>query len=122
MRRKREALFGVPGLFGEPAWDMLLDLYLADFDGKRLSVTGACIGSAVPVTTALRWLDRLDEAGLITREGDARDGRRTHVQITPLARQAMDACLGQFADLLNNAAGGAAGDQPANRPKAAAPA
>lgn len=52
-RRLRPRVFSDDALFGEPAWDMLLDLFIAEADGKRLSVTAACIGSAVPTSTAL---------------------------------------------------------------------
>lgn len=99
MRRRRAALLPDSGLFAEPAWDMLLDLYVAHADGKRLSVTDACIGAAVPVTTALRWLERLEAAGLLCRENDCRDGRRSYVAITPAARAALDDWLAQFAAL-----------------------
>ena len=54
LRRKRAALFGNPDLFGEPAWDILLDLYIAAGEGKPVSVSSACIGSAAPATTGLR--------------------------------------------------------------------
>ena len=38
-------------LFGEPAWDILLDLYIANVENKPVSVSSACIGSAAPPTT-----------------------------------------------------------------------
>ena len=42
-------------LFGEPAWDILVDLFIHQSRGKRVSVTSSCIASRVPPTTALRF-------------------------------------------------------------------
>ena len=44
-RRRRTKIFRSEELFGEPAWDILLDLYIAHADGKPVSVSSACIGS-----------------------------------------------------------------------------
>ena len=88
-RRRRCALFGDDTLFGEPAWDILLDLFIAGIRQKRVAVTSACIGAAVPTTTALRWLKILEEKGLIAREEDAEDARRTFLRLSPLAYQLM---------------------------------
>jgi DNA-binding MarR family transcriptional regulator len=77
-RRKRNKLFG-GDLFGEPAWDILLELYLAERNGRRLSVSGACYVSGVPLTTALRWISRLEADGWIRRVDDPLDKRRSWV-------------------------------------------
>lgn len=90
LRRKRATLFGNPDLFGEPAWDILLDLYIAAGEGKPVSVSSACIGSAAPATTGLRWLGVLADEGLVVREADAEDHRRVLVRLTPSGQAAMD--------------------------------
>ena len=81
-RRRRAEVFGAENLFREPAWDILLDLYIAAHNGTEVSVTSACVGAAVPETTALRWLKVLEDANLVERERDNRDHRRILVQIT----------------------------------------
>ncbi len=81
-RRTRGLLFGDENLFGEPAWDLLLDLFIAAKERKRVPVTSACIGAAVPTTTALRWLALLEERGLILREADPTDARRIFVRLS----------------------------------------
>lgn len=91
-RRRRVKLFGAD-LFGEPAWDILLDLYIATETGKQISVTSACIGAAVPLTTALRWLTMLEARRLIVRENDDRDARRSYVRLSDLGRELMDRYL-----------------------------
>ncbi len=55
-RRLRERMFGNPDLFADPAWDILIDLFIASEEGRKISVSSACIASAVPTTTALRWI------------------------------------------------------------------
>lgn len=89
-RRKRNAIFGDLELFGEPAWDILLDLYIAHAEDKPVSVSSACIGSASPPTTGLRWLGILTEQGLVERRHDPRDQRRVLVQLTERALEAMN--------------------------------
>jgi len=90
LRRRRTAIFGNPDLFGEPAWDILLDLYIAQADGKSVSVSSACIGSAAPATTGLRWLGVLADTGLIVRENDADDHRRVMVRLSAHGMAAME--------------------------------
>jgi hypothetical protein len=91
VRRMRSQIFGDSDLFGEPAWDMLLDLFIATGDGKRVPVTSACIGAAVPTTTALRWLTMLEDRGLVVREHDKLDARRIFVRLTAEAEAKMTA-------------------------------
>lgn len=90
LRRKRAAIFGNPELFGEPAWDILLDLYIAHAEAKPVSVSSACIGSAAPPTTGLRWLGVLAEEGLVVRENDPEDNRRVLVRLTRQGIAAME--------------------------------
>lgn len=87
-RRLRERFFE-DARFGEPAWDILLDLSLAWFEGKAVSVSSVCIASGVPMTTAMRWINEMIDAGLIDRWIDPTDGRRNLVQIAPATRHAM---------------------------------
>ena len=81
-RRMREAIFNEPDLFGEPGWDILLDLSVAHEAGVRVSVSSACVGACAPPTTGLRWLSILEGKGLVEREDDLLDGRRTYIRLT----------------------------------------
>lgn len=81
-RRRRDAIFATAGLFGEPAWDMLLDIFVMHMNGKRISITSACIGACVPASTALRWLTILEQSGFVEREDDATDARRSFVRMS----------------------------------------
>jgi DNA-binding MarR family transcriptional regulator len=88
-RRLREDVFG-ENLFGEPAWDMLLDLYASHLEQKRVSVSSLQIASAVPGTTALRWMTRLEAKGLILRHADPFDARRVFVELSEDGLQLME--------------------------------
>lgn len=88
-RRRRSKIFRSEALFGEPAWDILLDLFIAAKERRRVSVTSACIGSAVPSTTALHWIAILEKQGLLVREADPSDARRVYVKLSASGYGAM---------------------------------
>ena len=88
-QRQLRARFFDGDLFGDPAWDMLLDLTAARAEHTRVSVTSLCIASGVPPTTALRWIGQMTEAGLFQRVEDEADRRRAFVALTDKASDAM---------------------------------
>lgn len=92
LRRRRGEIFERQ-IFGEPAWDILLDLFIAGEEGKSVSVSSACIASGVPPTTGLRWLGILCEKGYICRENDDADHRRIIVRLSRKGAKAMRAFL-----------------------------
>ena len=91
-RRRRDSHFQAE-LFGEPAWDILLELYAAEQTHQKLSVSSVCVASAVPPTTALRWVERMERDGWLRREDDPHDARRSWVFLTRQASTAMRAYL-----------------------------
>ena len=95
-RRRREKVFG-DDLFGEPAWDILLEVYAAQQAQQKLSVSSVCYVSAVPATTALRWIKRLEDDGWLERTGDPMDARRYWIELTPRASHAMRKFVAQTA-------------------------
>lgn len=84
-------------LFGDPAWDMLLDLTAARMEQVDVPVSSLCLAAAVPTTTALRWVRSLSEAGLFVRRTDPADARRAFITLSEPAFQAMTAWLRRFA-------------------------
>lgn len=83
-RRLRDRFF--PGQFFEdPAWDIMLDLFAARLERAQVSVSSLCIAAAVAPTTALRWIQKLSEAGLLDREPDPFDKRRAFMKLAPPA-------------------------------------
>lgn len=96
IRRARDRIFSDEDLFGDPAWDILLDLVYAERDNKSVSVTSACMASSVPPTTALRWVTILENKGYIERRQDQLDGRRRYVMLTDRGRVLMNRFFAQL--------------------------
>lgn len=96
-RADRDAIFQA-GLFSDPAWEMMLDLAVAEASSRHISVTSLCIASGAPTTTALRRIDDLEEAGLLKRVPDGRDRRRILVELTEQGRGRMEAFVRRQAD------------------------
>jgi hypothetical protein len=88
-RRLRDRFFG-QGVFEDPAWDMILDLYAAHLARGQVSVSSLCIAAAVAPTTALRWIAKLTDAGLFVRQPDPFDRRRAYMELSPRALDGMN--------------------------------
>lgn len=88
-RRMRDDAFGASGLFEDPAWDMLLDLFAAELERRQVSVSSLCIAAAVAPTTALRWIGKLIDARLLERRPDDLDRRRAFISLSAKASMAM---------------------------------
>jgi predicted transcriptional regulator len=71
-----------PDLFGEPAWDMLLDLFIHKVAGLRVSSTSLCLGANVPYATGSRYIERLEEKGVVFRFTPPDDRRLVLVDYT----------------------------------------
>ena len=89
-RRNRDYYFE-SDLFADPAWDMLLELYAAELADRRMTVSWLCNGSAVPATTALRWIKLLEKRGMLERRPDPLDGRRVVIAMTPATSEKVEA-------------------------------
>ncbi len=87
-RRRRAQIFR-RGMFGEPAWEMLLVLYVGDPRHPQ-SIGNLSESAGVNGTTALRWLDVLEGDQLIRRENHPFDKRSVLIHLTDKAREAMD--------------------------------
>ena len=95
-RRSRENAAEVHrGLFGEPAWDILLYLYIALNESRPVYVSAVCDDTDLPATTMLRWLARLEEQGFISRRMDGEDARRRQVDLTGQGRDFIERLLAQ---------------------------
>lgn len=89
-QRRMRGNFFPADYFADPVWDMLLDLYAAHYERQLVSVSSLCIASAVPATTALRWIKTLSARGLFIRTRDETDGRRIYVHLSDAVRAKLD--------------------------------
>lgn len=96
LRRQRDELFG--NIFGEPAWDMMLDLFIRQNDKSITSISSLCIAASVPQTTALRWVTEMIAAGIFSRERDPFDRRRSYVELSADAYERMAQLLQSMLD------------------------
>jgi DNA-binding MarR family transcriptional regulator len=88
-RRKRLNFFP-DYAFGEPVWDVLLDLYVAGCDKRLISVSSVCIAAGVPPTTAFRHVTMMTIEGLIVRTQSPKDCRVIYVSLSDEIRNSMD--------------------------------
>ena len=96
LRQKRAELFG-PSMFGEPGWEMLLQLYSTS-GGVRQSISRLAQLAGTSKATALRWIDYLLDRGLVSRRPHPTDLRIAFVELTDKGRNALEAYL---ADTIN---------------------
>ncbi|SMC86380.1 MarR family transcriptional regulator [Novosphingobium sp. B1] len=96
LRRKRDEASEMKALFGEPGWDILLDLYIAQCRRMEIQVSSVCLDAGVPSTTILRWIARLEKEGLIYRIADNADARRRYVRLTQEGHEMMRRILGEL--------------------------
>ncbi len=93
-RRSRRALFAPDSdIFGEPAWDILLDLFIAHERRQPICLSDASLGAGVPLSTAQRWVKQLLDRGLLVRHSDGRDHRRVLVSLSEHAVKLMRSYL-----------------------------
>jgi DNA-binding MarR family transcriptional regulator len=89
-RRRRRGSFFFPSMFGEPAWDMLLALYIHDMSGRRQTIGSLLQFSGMSLSTAKRWLNVLAAHDLVRRDDHPTDLRTAYVSLTPQAREKLD--------------------------------
>jgi len=91
--RERRKKFFNASMFGEPAWDVLLALYLAEARGERTNINTLTQSSGAAPTTALRWMNYLENHQLISREEHPTDARASIVRLTDKAQRALELYL-----------------------------
>jgi DNA-binding MarR family transcriptional regulator len=76
-------------LFSDPAWDILLELFAAEQEGRRVAVSTVGLDGNIPQTTALRWINALKNEGLVERRDDPLDARRSFLSLSDSGLRAM---------------------------------
>lgn len=95
VRRMRRSHFGTAQMSG-PTWDMMLDLMLANANGRALSASDLATGAAVPLSSGLRMIAGLEAMGLVKRSIDDRDRRRSIVRLTDAGIERMASYFEKF--------------------------
>ena len=92
-RKRRATIFGAT-MFAEPAWEMLLILYSSGA-GARVTQSSLSELSGASRSTAMRWIEFLDDRGLIRRDPHPTDLRSTVVSVSEKGRQLLDLYLSE---------------------------
>lgn len=90
--------------FADPAWDIMLDVFVAAARGKHLSVGDLAVGSDLPTSTALRWSDYLVKQGVVDNVDDPNDKRRKLMSMNPAQLSRISALLFKMAGSLAKSA------------------
>jgi hypothetical protein len=77
----------------ERGCDLLLAIYLLSADGGEVATTHAAQQALLPLTSGLRWIEKLERAGLITRGDAADDPRKSMLRLTQSAAERVEAAL-----------------------------
>ncbi len=98
-QRRRRERFLPRDLFADPAWDLLLYLFIAGAERRTVSVSSVCIALAIPESTALRWIGLLVDRDLVSRKNDEVDEQRRFIA---LSAEGFLAMRGYFESVAND--------------------
>lgn len=87
-------------IFSEGVWDMLIELMRAEEEGEKMPTTSLVHGVELAMTTALRRIEMLEEAGIIERYTDTVDRRRILIRLTRMGYTRVTEVLDRLAQRL----------------------
>jgi len=91
--RKQRDRFFAPALFSNPAWDLLLHLYVATAEEGGMSVPDCCANSSTPKGVALRWLDYFQQEEMVVETTDPEHTDQTLIRLSETTHLAVSAYL-----------------------------
>jgi DNA-binding MarR family transcriptional regulator len=109
LRRRAEELFRIrmgrklhfaASMFGEPAWDVLLSLYIGEPAIDAMTVSRIAQLIDTPLTSALRWVDYLESQHLIVRHAHPTDRRSSMVELTGTGRAQLELYLSETLEIV----------------------
>lgn len=100
IERRRQEIGGCAGLFSDPAWFLMVDLFVRECEGRETSISSAVIASGVPATTGLRCLTALVSDGKLIRRPDPTDERRVFVSLSADMRFELTSFLADVFELV----------------------
>ena len=87
-RRTRSDFFA-PEIFSDPAWDMLLVLFLAKVRGEGMAPYHLAEAVGSTLSAGVRWINILERAGLLQSRRDPLGGEAKTVELAPRGWSAM---------------------------------
>jgi len=106
VRSAREEIgrFFDSSLFADPAFDMLLFVFLEEEEGRQVETSACYRASGVPRTTAVRWINMLLSMGMFENAPHPTDRRLTLLSLSEQARTGMRQWLGSMRPLIERMA------------------
>lgn len=98
--RCRNQVFA-PADLGNPAWDVILDLYVQESQGFRVSLDHLALSGELRAETVYACVDALEAAGLVERAPDRFDRRTTWLSLTENGKRRMAEFMLQSAHLVS---------------------
>ena len=77
-------------LFGEPAWEILLALYVIEDSGARFTISKLAECISAPLSTVVRWVKTLEEQSLVSRVNHPTDRRIIFIRLLDKGRKALN--------------------------------
>ena len=103
-RRLRGEIFPrIP--FGNPNWDVMLDLFIQEMNGFRTSLDHLALTGDLPAPVVYESVHELARFGLIDRTPDRFDNRVFWLSLTTTGRQGMFDLFAQSAEIVHPIAG-----------------
>jgi len=84
-------------LFGEPAWDLLLTLYVARHEHQAINLTRAGMVANLSAASLRRLLSRLENEGLVERQS-TQSRRPVQIALTEAATLRLSVLLADLGD------------------------
>lgn len=81
VRRARSSVLG-EGLFSDPAWDILLELYAATLGERTLTASELAQATETPFSTTQRWIVALEQRGLVRSMKDPLKADQVRISLT----------------------------------------
>ncbi len=97
-RKQRDRYFD-PMLFSNPAWDILLNLFVAGAEGRQVTVLDSCSAAPVPQGVALRWLGYLKQEEMVIETSDPIQARQTLIRLSDQTRLVIASYLTSLSSL-----------------------
>ena len=101
-RRMREKEFKSV-LFAEPAWEMLLELFVQETSGAAITLTQLVAQSRIPASTVLRWVRFLERDGMVVVRQHPTDHGSDFIELSSTATQNLERYLAAAAGIKQRA-------------------
>jgi DNA-binding MarR family transcriptional regulator len=101
--RRRRSEYLHRAMLGEPAYDMLLGLYVAEADGQSPTAARLADLAGVAQSSALRWIEYLIAKELVVRERHPSHKRASILQLSDKGRAALEGVVKAILDGIQEA-------------------